>query len=213
MTKRLTASLLLVLSFAFAQDSTPRNLPDIIATSSSPDFLSTGIDAPVIKKIIGNPMKLGTTLVNIKDAGGFESNYKVTKTDTFVQIFESSMVYWMTFNAHVTFNDIYISMVTSAQKDSNGRGNDLTFYSLQKKQQVELGNWYEDAVKFANGKCKVPKENIHFELKDNSDTIKVSGFDIFLSGKKYTLSAEINLVIGKGSKDDTFVFNSKTAKC
>jgi hypothetical protein len=213
MKKLLLASALLVSSLALAQATLPDNLPDLIAKHASVDFLFTGIETPVLKKIIGDPKKLGTSTVNIKDAGGFESSYKVTKTNDFVQIFESKMIYWLTFNLHATFNDFYISMVTSAQKDSNGRGNDLEFYSFQTKKRAKLGTWYEDVVAFANGKCKVPKENIHFELKAGSDTIKISGFDIFLTGKKYTLSGEVKLVAGRGGAADKAVFDPKTAKC
>jgi hypothetical protein len=162
---------------------------------------------------MGDTSKSDTKTYNLKDAGGFEMSYKVTKTPYFVQIFESKMTYWITFNTYVTRDDAYIGMVTSAQKDSKGRGNDLTFYSINKKQQVsptdtKLFN-YPQVVAFANGKCKVPKENIHFELKDGSDSIKISGFDIFLSGKKYTLSGELKLDIKTGG----FVFDSKNAKC
>jgi hypothetical protein len=207
MKKLLLAATVLVSSLALAQSTMPRNLPDLIQKEASEDFLFTGIEIPVLKKLMGDPMKFGTSTINTKDAGGFESSYKITKTANFVQIFESKMIYWITFNSYVTREDTYVGMVTSAQKDSNGRGNDLAFYSFSKKKRVELGAWYEDTVKFANSKCKVPKENIHFELKDKSNTIKVSGFDIFLSGKKYTLSGEIKLV---GNK---FVFDPKTAKC
>jgi hypothetical protein len=207
MKKLLFAAALVVSSLALAQTAMPRNLPDLIQKEASEDFLFTGIEIPVLKKLMGDPMKLGTSTINTTDAGGFESSYKVTKTANFVQIFESKMIYWITFNTHITREDFYVSMVTSAQKDSKGRGNDLAFYSFSKKKQVQLGTWYEDVVKFANGKCKVPKENIHFELKDGSDTIKISGFDIFLSGKKYTLAGEIKL------GDKVFTFDPKTAKC
>jgi hypothetical protein len=207
MKKLLFAATVLVSSLALAQSTMPRNLPDLIQKEASVDFLFTGIEIPVLKQLMGDPMKLGTSIINTKDAGGFESSYKVTKAANFVQIFESKMVYWITFNTHITKEDFYVSMVTSAQKDSLGRGNDLAFYSLSKKKQVQLGTWYADVVAFANGKCKVPKENIHFELKDGSNTIKVSGFDIFLSGKKYTLSGEVKLV------GNVFAFDPKTAKC
>jgi hypothetical protein len=213
MKKLLLASTILISSLALAQTAMPRNLPDLIQKEASVDFLFTGIEIPVLQKLMGDPMKFGTSTINTKDAGGFESSYKVTKTANFVQIYESKMVYWITFNSHVTFNDLYVSMVTSAQKDSKGRGNDLEFYSFQTKKRAKIGTWYEDVVKFANGKCKVPKENIHFELKDGSDTIKISGFDIFLSGKKYTLSGEVKLVAGRSGAADKVVFDSKTAKC
>jgi hypothetical protein len=213
MKKLLLAATLFVSSLALAQATLPHNLPDLIQKEASVDFLFTGMEPADLKKLMGDPKKLGTSTINTKDAGGFESSYKVTKTDNFVQIFESKMVYWMTFNLHATLNDFYVSMVTSAQKDSNGRGNDLEFYSLKNKKRAKLGTWYDDVVKFANGKCKVPKENIHFALKDGSDTIKISGFDIFLTGKKYTLSGEVKLVAGQGGVADKVVFDPKTAKC
>jgi hypothetical protein len=211
MKKILFATALLTSSLVFAQNA--GSLAEIIKTSASEDFLFTGIEIPVLKQIMGDTSKSDTKTYNLKDAGGFEMSYKVTKTPYFVQIFESKMTYWITFNTYVTRDDAYIGMVTSAQKASNGRGNDLTFYSINKKKQVsptdtKLFN-YPAVVAFANGKCKVPKENIHFELKDGSDTIKISGFDIFLSGKKYTLAGELKLDFKTGG----FVFDSKNAKC
>jgi hypothetical protein len=210
MKKLLLAATVLVSSLALAQTAMPRNLPDLIQKEASVDFLFTGIEIPVLKQLMGDPMKLGTSTINTKDAGGFESSYKVTKAANFVQIFESKMIYWITFNTYVTREDTYVGMVTSAQKDSNGRGNDLEFYSFTTKKRQSLENkkkWYQAVVDFANGKCKVPKENIHFELKNGSDTIKISGFDIFLSGKKYTLSGELKPTV------NGFAFDPKTAKC
>lgn len=211
MKKILLTAALLASSLVLAQNE--GSLAEIIKASASQDFLFTGIEIPVLEQLMGDTTKSDTKTYNLKDAGGFESSYKVTKTRSFVQIFESKMTYWVTFNTYVTLDDAYIGMVTSAQKTSNGRGNDLAFYSIAKKKEVaptdtKLFN-YPQVVAFANGKCKVPKENIHFELKNESDTIKISGFDIFLSGKKYTLAAELKLD-GRVGK---FVFDSKNAKC
>jgi hypothetical protein len=206
----LLATALLASSLVLAQET---SLAEIIKTSASEDFLFTGIEIPVLKQIMGDTSKSDTKTYNLKDAGGFEMSYKVTKTPYFVQIFESKMTYWITFNTYVTRDDAYIGMVTSAQKDSKGRGNDLAFFSINKKKQIsptdtKLFN-YPEVVAFANGKCKVPKENIHFELKNNSDTIKITGFDIFLTGKKYTLAGELKLDFKTGG----FVFDTKNAKC
>jgi hypothetical protein len=174
MKKILFVTALLTSSLIFAQNA--GSLAEIIKTSASEDFLFTGIEIPVLKQIMGDTSKSDTKTYNLKDAGGFEMSYKVTKTPYFVQIFESKMTYWITFNTYVTRDDAYIGMVTSAQKASLGRGNDLTFYSINKKKQVsptdtKLFN-YPAVVAFANGKCKVPKENIHFELKMAATRLK-----------------------------------------
>ena len=211
MKKLLSAATLFVSSLALAQ--APTSLAGLIKASSSEEFLFTGIELPVLKQIMGDTSKSDTKTYNLKDVGGFEMSYKVTKTPFFVQIFESKMTYWVTFNTYATRENTYIGMVTSAQKASNGRGNDLAFYSVKTKKRVPPTDTkvfnYSEVVAFANGKCKVPTENIHFELKGGSDTIKISGFDIFLSGKKYTLAAELTFDI----KTSSFVFDSKNAKC
>ncbi len=211
MKKVLLVAALFTSSLVFAQ--APNSLAQLIKVASSEDFLFTGIELPVLKQIMGDTSKSDTKTYNLKDAGGFEMSYKVTKTPFFVQIFESKMTYWVTFNTYPTREDTYIGMVTSAQKGSNGRGNDLAFYSVKTKKQVPPTDTkvfnYSEVVAFATGKCKVPSENIHFELKGGSDTIKISGFDINLSGKKYTLAAELNFDFKTGK----FTFNSKAAKC
>ena len=131
MKKLLLATALLASSLVLAQGVS--SLAEIIKTSASEDFLFTGVEIPVIQQIMGDTSKSDTKTYTIKDAAGFEMIYKVTKTPYFVQIFESRMIYWMTFNTYVTRDDAYIGMVTSAQKDSNGRGNNLEFYSITTK--------------------------------------------------------------------------------
>lgn len=209
MKKLLIAATLFISSLALAQLNYV-SLADMIKKDASENFLFTGIEIPVLKQIMGDVKKEDTVTYNLKDAGGFDSVYRVKKSETFVQIFESTMVYWVTFSLFLTADDVQIAMVTSAQKDSNGRGNDLNFYSMAKKKQISPvgAKWYADVVAFANGKCKVPKENIHFELKDGAETIKISGFDIFLTGKKYTLSGELTT-----NDKGVWSFNQKTAKC
>jgi hypothetical protein len=189
--------------------ATAAPLAAIIKAHASVDFLFTGVDVPTLKQIMGNAEKADTQSYDLK-VDGFESHYEVTKTPEFVQFFETKMVHWVTFRTYVTPTETYIGMVSSAQKDANGRGNDLSFYKLSTKSAVPpTSDIYDYAAisAFANGKCKVPKENIHFELKPNSTTILLSGFDIFLKGKTYTFVGELTLV---GEK---FVFNASKAKC
>ena len=210
MKKLVLASLLFVSSLALAQADFSKGLAGVIQTLASEDMFFTGIEIPTLKKLMSNPGKVETVTYNLKDAGGFEMSYKVKKSQGFVQIFESKMTYWVTFAAFLTSDDILVGMVTSAQKASNGRGNDLQFFSIAKKKPISPvgAKWYKAVTDFANGKCKVPIENIHFELKENADDIKISGFDIFLTGKKYTLSGVLKI----GEKGE-ITFDPKTAKC
>ncbi|MFN3265448.1 MAG: hypothetical protein ACK41E_01280 [Deinococcales bacterium] len=210
MKKLFIAVTLFISSLALAQmDFT--SLAEAIQKYASEDFLFTGIEVSTLKKLMGDPKKTDTMTYTLKDAQGFESVYRVQKSVRFVQIFESKISYWVTFAAFPTQDDVLIAMVTSAQKDSAGRGNDLEFFSLRKKQaqpSEQRQKWYSDVIAFANGKCKVPKGDVHFELKENAKTIRISGFDIDLTGKKYTLAGEL-VHDGNGG----WSFDPKTAKC
>ena len=140
---------------------------------------------------------------------GFTMKYLVTKDikNNYVTFFESTMKYYVTFSAWNTSQGWIIGTVTSAQKESKGSGNDLTFIDVATQKTLYTSVMNLDAIyAFTNGKCKVPKENTVFKLEPGSNTIRITGFDINLTGKKYGLKAELI------RKDTKFVL-STNGKC
>jgi hypothetical protein len=205
MKKLLILTAVLASSLVAAQNSF--NLAELIQTKASTEFLFTGIDIPELQKIMGDTSKSDTQKYAI-EREGFTMKYVVTKDiqKNFVTLFESTMTYYVTWSAWNTSQGWMIGTVTSAQKASLGRGNDLEFVSVDSKKMIRTVLDLDTIYAFTNGKCKVPKENTVFKLEPGSDTIKISGFDIYLSGKKYGLKAELN------RKDTKFVLN-KNGTC
>ncbi len=207
MKKILTAVALLGSSLVFAQNTF--NLAEVIKTKSSSDFLFTGIDQTNLQTLMGDTSTSDTIKYELKTPEGTLSKYTVTKdiSKNFVTLFESQMIYYVTYSAWNTSQGWMVGMVTSAQKDSLGRGNDLSFTSVKSQKNVNRVVLDLNAIyAFTNGKCKVPQENTVFKLEPGSDTIKISGFDIYLTGKKYNLKAELN------RKDFKFILNPN-GKC